>query len=158
MFRPLRRIKQALPPEECAAILRTQKRGVLSVLGDDGYPYGLPINYVYDESEQALYFHCALSGHKADAINTCDKASFCVLDEGKKEDGEWFYRFRSVIVFGRIAFVESEEEKRAVCNALCEKFGQGKDYQDAEWQKYAKNVACLRLKAEHITGKAVKEE
>ena len=102
--------------------------------------------------------HCALSGHKADAINTCDKASFCVLDEGKKEDGEWFYRFRSVIVFGRIAFVESEEEKRAVCNALCEKFGQGKDYQDAEWQKYAKNVACLRLKAEHITGKAVKEE
>ena len=74
MFRDMRRFKQQLTSEECETILRDQKRGVLAVLGDMGYPYTVPLNYVYDNG--CLYFHSALQGHKIDAIRSCDKTSF----------------------------------------------------------------------------------
>ena len=73
MFRPMRRIKQQIPEEECIKILKEEPRGVLSVLGDDGYPYGVPIDHYYDEKTGRIYFHCAKEGHKLDAIRRCDK-------------------------------------------------------------------------------------
>ncbi|MBE7009832.1 MAG: pyridoxamine 5'-phosphate oxidase family protein, partial [Ruminococcaceae bacterium] len=82
MFREMLRFKQALPREECIDILKREKRGVLSVLGDDGYPYGMPINHFYCEDDGKLYFHGGRKGHKIDALRRCDKASFCVYDEG----------------------------------------------------------------------------
>ena len=103
MFRKIRRFKQEMPAEECRELLKTQVRGVLSLLGADGYPYGLPIDYWYNEADGKLYFHGAKEGHKIDAIRACDKASFCIHDEGVRMDGEWPLHFRSVIVFGRIA-------------------------------------------------------
>ena len=68
MFRKMRRFKQQLTAEECVAILKREKRGVLSVIGDDGYPYGMPLDHYYDEGSGKLYFHCAKAGHKLDAI------------------------------------------------------------------------------------------
>ena len=103
MFRTMRRFKQELTREECLAVLRSQPRGVLSLLGENGYPYGLPIDYWYNETDGKLYFHGAKEGHKIDAIRACDKASFCVHDEGQRVAGEWPLHFCSVIVFGRIA-------------------------------------------------------
>ena len=84
MFRTMRRFKQELTREECLAVLRSQPRGVLSLLGENGYPYGLPIDYWYNETDGKLYFHGAKEGHKIDAIRACDKASFCVHDEGQR--------------------------------------------------------------------------
>ena len=78
MFRPLRRIKQQLTQEECISVLKNEVRGVLSVLGDNDYPYGLPINYWYSEEENKIYFHGSREGHKIDSIKNCDKVSFCV--------------------------------------------------------------------------------
>ena len=78
MFRTMRRFKQELTREECLAVLRSQPRGVLSLLGENGYPYGLPIDYWYNETDGKLYFHGAKEGHKIDAIRACDKASFCI--------------------------------------------------------------------------------
>ena len=49
MFRELVRIKQRMPMEDCIELLKNETRGVLSVLGDDDYPYGAPINHYYDE-------------------------------------------------------------------------------------------------------------
>ena len=80
--------------------------------GDDGYPYGLPINYWYDEENEHIYFHSGKRGHKVDAISTNDKVSFCVFDKGYKKDGEWALNIKSVIVFGRMSIVE--DEKRAL--------------------------------------------
>ncbi|HAM68201.1 MAG TPA: 5-nitroimidazole antibiotic resistance protein, partial [Ruminococcus sp.] len=57
MFRKLARIKQQLDDAECIRILTEEKRGVLSVLGDDGYPYGMPLNHYYDPADGRLYFH-----------------------------------------------------------------------------------------------------
>ena len=78
MFREMRRFKQKISTEDCVRLLNDQKRGVLSMIGDDGYPYGIPMDHLYSESENKLYFHCAKVGHKIDAIQACDKVSYCV--------------------------------------------------------------------------------
>lgn len=82
MFRGMRRFKQQISKEECIHVLKEQPRGVLSVLGDNGYPYGLPLDHWYSEKDDKLYFHCAKEGHKLDAVRECDKVSYCVMDEG----------------------------------------------------------------------------
>ena len=85
MFRPMRRWKQQLSDEDCATLLKNTPRGILSVLGENGYPYGIPMNHWYCEADGKLYFHGAKTGHKIDAISQCDKVSYCVYDEGYRE-------------------------------------------------------------------------
>ena len=77
MFREMRRKKQELSKEECIDILQSAKTAVLGVVGDDGYPYTVPINFVY--ANDKIYFHGAKNGHKIDAINKCNKVSLCVV-------------------------------------------------------------------------------
>ena len=89
----MRRFKQAASEQECQDLLQSAWRGVLSVLGDGGYPYGMPLNFVYDDGK--IYFHCAVEGHKIDALRACPKASFCVLSEPAKNPGEWWNCFTS---------------------------------------------------------------
>lgn len=158
MFRKMRRFKQELPAEECLALLKTQVRGVLSLLGEDGYPYGLPMDYWYNEADGKIYFHGAGEGHKIDAIRACDKASFCVQDEGQRVDGEWPLHFRSVIVFGRMAPVTDEAAVQLVCRELCRKFTPDDSYFQQEYIAAKDRVLCLALTPEHITGKRVKEQ
>ncbi len=157
MFRKMRRFKQELPAEECCELLKTQVRGVLSLLGEDGYPYGLPIDYWYNEEDGKLYFHGAKEGHKIDAIRACDKASFCIRDEGWREEGEWPLHFRSVIVFGRIAPVTDKAMAERICRELCRKFTPDDAYFQQEYAGAKDRVLCLALTPEHITGKRIKE-
>ena len=82
MFREMRRKKQQLSLEECQEILNNEVRGVLSVNGDNGYPFGIPINYKYSTTENKIYFHGAKKGHKIDAIKMNDKVSFTVFEKG----------------------------------------------------------------------------
>ena len=128
MFRKMRRFKQQITDAECIEVLKGAKRGVLSVIGDDGYPYGLPVSHWYNEADGKIYFHGAKSGHKLDAIKACDKVSFCVMDEGYREEGDWALNIKSVIIFGKIRFFSYEEEPekvREICKANLEKIGQG---------------------------------
>ena len=101
MFREMVRKKQQLTKEEAIELLKKEPRGVLSLLGDDGYPYGVPIDHWYNPEDGKLYFHCGKRGHKIDAIRSCDKASFCVCDEGYRKEGDWALNIKSVIVFGK---------------------------------------------------------
>lgn len=118
MFRPMRRFKQQISEEECIRILKTEKRGVLSMLGDDGYPYGIPLNHWYNPGDGKLYFHGAKTGHKIDAIRKSDKVSYCVYDAGYRRDGEWALNVNSVIVFGRISPITDEGKARMICEQL----------------------------------------
>lgn len=164
----MRRFKQELSQEECKQILGEQKRGVLSLVGDGGYPYGIPMSYLYCEEEGKIYFHGAKEGHKIDAIKNGassdsdarggTKASFCVMTDGKAEPGEWALNFKSVIVFGTIRLVDDEENARKICTALVQKFTDDQDYLQKELKNALPRVQCLELTIEHLSGKRVKEE
>jgi hypothetical protein len=153
----MRRFKQQISEEECIRVLREQPRGVLSMIGDDGYPYGIPLDHWYSEKENKLYFHCAKVGHKIDAITACDKVSYCVMDEGFRRCGEWALNINSVVVFGRIRIVEDEEKKREICTNLIRKFTDDEEYLQKELANAFPRVNCLELSIEHMTGKLVNE-
>ena len=157
MFRQMNRKKQQLPDEECIEILKTELRGVLSVNGDDGYPYGLPINHYYCEDDGKIYFHGAREGHKIDAIKACDKVSYCVMDEGFRKEGEWALNIRSVIVFGRVEFVEDQEEIRRISALLARKFTDDEAYIEKEIETYSAATLMFALVPEYMTGKLVNE-
>ena len=157
MFRDIVRKKQALSLDECKEILKAEPRGVLSLIGDGGYPYGVPINYYYCEEDGHIYFHSGKTGHKVDAINNCSKASFCVYDRGYREDGGWALNIKSVIVFGRIRFVEDFDEAMEICRKLCYKFTDDVEYIEKEIRNFGGNTLCFKLIPEHITGKRINE-
>lgn len=157
MFRELARKKQALSKERIGQILETEKRGVLSVLGDNGYPYGLPINYWYCPEKGSLYFHSGKKGHKVDALAENEKVSFCVYDAGYRNEGEWALNISSVIVFGKMRVVSDPEEAKKIYKKLSLKFTDDEEYIDAEIRKLASATVCYELQPEHITGKIVNE-
>ena len=157
MFREMRRFKQQLSDEKCIQILKEQPRGVLSMMGDNGYPYGIPLDHWYSEKDNVLYFHSAKVGHKLDAISACDKVSYCVMDEGYRKEGEWALNINSVVVFGRISIVADEDKKREICINLSRKFTDDKEYIQKELDSAFSRVCCLGLTIEHMTGKLVNE-
>jgi nitroimidazol reductase NimA-like FMN-containing flavoprotein (pyridoxamine 5'-phosphate oxidase superfamily) len=157
MFREMTRKKQSLEMEQIVQILKNEKRGVLSVCGENGYPYGLPINYWYNEENGYLYFHSGKSGHKVDALSQNNKVSFCVYDQGYKKDGEWALNISSVIIFGKIYVVEDYDKAVEAFRKLSLKFTSDIEYIDSEIQKLAKATLCYELRPEHITGKLVNE-
>ena len=124
-FREMRRKRQQLSNEESIAILEKATAGTLALLGDDDYPYAVPISYVYHEGK--LYFHSALAGHKVDAIRKCDKASFCVIEQDDVQPKKYTTFFRSVIAFGRIHIIEDEAEKLSTARMLGDRYNPNDD-------------------------------
>ncbi len=157
MFREMLRKKQQLPLDECREILKNELRGVLSVLGDDGYPYGMPLDHYYCEEDGKIYFHSGKKGHRTDAMKRYDKASYCVYDKGFREDGDWALHIKSVIVFGRIEFIEDQETIYRICAELSRKFTVDEAYIAREIEKSGPGTMLFALVPEHISGKIVKE-
>ena len=157
MFREVARKKQALNKEECDRILRETKRGVLSLLGEDEYPYGLPLNHYYNEEKKRFYFHCGKVGYKIDCMKVRSKASFCIYDDGTEVENDWALIFKSVIVFGKITFVEEEEEIRRIARLLSLKFNDDEEFIQEDIEKYIHATAMFYLQIEHMTGKIVTE-
>lgn len=153
MFRELRRKKQALSKDDCTAILNRGTSGVLALSGDDGYPYAVPISYVYDGEN--LYFHCAKSGHKLDAICRNSKASFCVIYQDQIVPEEYTTYFRSVIVFGKIRVLEDDREKQAAIEKLARKYAPDDTMENrqAAIKKEWKPLCTLKMIPAHISGK-----
>ncbi len=151
-FREMRRIRQQLSEEENISILNKSTSGTLALMGDNGYPYAVPISYVYAEGR--LYFHSALNGHKVDAIRKCDKASFCVIDKDEVHSEKYTTFFRSVIAFGRIHIIDDETEKLATARMLGNRYNPN---QEEALQKELENglsrMLMIRFDIEHLTGK-----
>lgn len=157
MFRDVVRKKQKITDEECIDILRNEKRGVLSVIGDEGYPYGMPLNHFYNDEDGKIYFHSGKTGHKVDSMRNCTKASFCVYDSGFRNEGEWAFNIKSVIVFGRIEFIDDYDKAMDISRRLSRKFTDDEEYIENEVSKYGRNTLIFALVPEHITGKIVNE-
>ncbi|MBQ8556901.1 MAG: pyridoxamine 5'-phosphate oxidase family protein [Clostridia bacterium] len=157
MFRDLARKNKQISTAECIDALKTQTRGVLCVQGDDGYPYGSPMNHFYNEDDGCIYFHCGKAGHRLDALRSCDKVSFCVYEQGTREAGEWAWKVRSVIVFGRVAVLDNWDMIVDISTRLSHKFTQDEEYIRQEIEKSGPGTLILRLTPEHMCGKLVTE-
>lgn len=148
----MRRQRQQLPRQECMRILNKATYGTLALMGDGGYPYSLPVSYVYSDGK--LYFHSALEGHKIDAIRRLDKASFSVVDQDEVHPREYTTYYRSVICFGRIRIVEDEQEKMSATRLLGNRYNPNDDAAlEAEIQKSYRKMCIIELSIEHLTGK-----
>ena len=159
MFRTMRRFKQQISEEECIRILQEEKRGILSMHGENGYPYGIPMNHWYNPENGKLYFHCAKTGHKLDAIRKNDKVSYCVYDQGFLKDGDWALNIRSVVVFCRARIVDDAEDdlRRRIAVGLCRKFTDDEAFLQKELVNAMPRAAFLELTPDHMTGKLVNE-
>ncbi len=151
-FREMRRKRQQLSQEETLSILQHATAGTLALLGDDDYPYAVPISYVYADGR--LYFHTALSGHKVDAIRRHSKASFCVIDKDEIHGKEYTTYFRSVIAFGRIRIIEDTDEKLRTARMLGDRYNPNDEESlQKELDKSLAHMAMICLDIEHLTGK-----
>ena len=147
----MRRKRQSLSTEECVAILERMPNGTLALYGDDGYPYAVPVSYVYADGK--IYFHSAMQGHKVDAVRRNGNVSFCVVEQDDVKPAEFTTYFRSVIVFGKARILTDEDEKR---NALClpaDKYSHGEAGMEAEIAKGFNKLLMVEITVEHITGK-----
>ena len=153
MFREMRRKKQILTEEESREILNRGTSGVLALLGDDDYPYAVPVSYVYCDSK--IFFHGAKSGHKIDAIRKCDKASFCVIDKDDVIPEEYTTYFRSAIAFGKIRMMEDEMEMRKAIELLAKKYypGSSIDERNIEIDREWEPLCMIEFSIEHLSGK-----
>ncbi len=155
-FRVMRRKRQQLSDAESIEILKRATSGTLALLGDGGYPYAVPISYVYEEGK--LYFHSAKEGHKVDAIRSCDKTSFCVIDKDDVHPEKYTTFFRSVIAFGRIHIVEDENEKLHIARMLGNRYNPNQDEAlQKEIEHGIARMLAIRFDIEHMTGKEAVE-
>lgn len=152
MFRQMRRKKQVLTKEDCELVLERGTSGVLAVQGDGGYPYAVPLSYVYTGGK--IVFHCAKQGLKLDAIAQNDKVSFCVIDLDDIQPERYTTYFRSVIAFGRARVLEEEAEKRAAIEALAAKYTpDDPEGRKQEIEREYRALCVVAIEIDHLSGK-----
>jgi len=155
-MREMRRKNQALTREENLAILKKNTAGVLSVLGEDEYPYGVPLSYTYIDNK--IIFHGAKSGHKIDAIKKHNKASFCVIDQDIVIPERNSTNYKSVIAFGKMHLIEDENEKANWLRELTYKYSPV--YQENNEKEIVLEmpyVSVMILEIEYLSGKEAKK-
>jgi nitroimidazol reductase NimA-like FMN-containing flavoprotein (pyridoxamine 5'-phosphate oxidase superfamily) len=156
MFREMRRKGQLLSEAETIEILQTCTSGVLAVIGDDDYPYAVPLSYTYKDGK--LFFHSAKAGHKLESILKNNKVSFCIIKTDNVIQKTFTTHFRSVIVFGRARILTEDSEKKYALECLIEKYSP--DYITEGQSEIMRNwnrVCVAEVKIEHMTGKAAIE-
>lgn len=154
MFREMRRKKQLLSMEETEAIMMKGTSGVLALAkGDEGYPYAVPVSYVYTDGK--IYFHCAKAGHKLDAIRQEEKVSFCVIEEDQIVAEEFTTYFKSVIAFGRARILEEPAEIRQAIVTLADKYSGNMpvERRDQEINGSQGKFVMVEITIDHMTGK-----
>lgn len=153
MFRKMRREKQSLSQNECEQILYRATSGVLALFGNDGYPYAVPMSFVFDNGK--LYFHSAKTGYKIEAIKKHTQASFCVIAQDNIVPEEYTTYYQSVIAFGKMNIIEDETKKYSAIEKLTCKYAPFDTLQNRQdiIQKEWNSLCMLEMYVEHLTGK-----
>lgn len=151
MFREMRRKKQKLTEKQCLAILKRAKTATLALAGDEGYPYSVPVNFVYEDGK--IYFHGAKEGHKIDAIKNSPKVSMSIIDQEDVIEEELTTYFRSIIIFGKARILEDDNEIYQAVEALGLKYCDDEIAVEKEIQREWKALCCVEITIEHLTGK-----
>ena len=137
MFRKMRRYRQQICQEDCLKILREEGRGVLAMIGEDGYPYAIPLDFLYNEGNGRIYFHCAMQGFK--------------------REGDWSWNVRSLVIFGRVREISDSMMIEEQVRALGMKYYPTREGVELEMKKSLSRVCLLELTIDHMTGKLVNE-
>ncbi|MBW5389875.1 pyridoxamine 5'-phosphate oxidase family protein [Brachyspira hampsonii] len=153
MFREMIRKKQQLSYNQNIEVLDKCSSGVLAVIGDDDYPYAVPLSYVYYDNK--IFFHASKIGHKLDSIKNNNKVSFCVIEKDDVKPKEYTTYYRSVIVFGRAFISEDEKEKRDAIEKLALKYYPNdiKSNRDNIINREYNALCIIKLNIEFMTGK-----
>ena len=157
-FRPLRRTKRAISNEAAMNLLENERRGVLAVNGDGGYPFAFPINYIYDRKENKIFFHGAKSGHKVDALKKDDKVCFTVYGNEFRKEGEWAPYVQSVVVYGRCRLVDEALVTFSRVREIGMKYYPTEKDVDEEVTRDLPAVQIYEISIEHICGKQIQEK
>lgn len=158
MFRPLRRETRAIPDADAKKLLARERRGVLAVNGDDGYPFAVPVNYLYDEEAGKIYIHGAKTGHKVDALKRCDKVCFTVYGNEHTVPGEeWAPYVQSAIAFGHCALIDDYEQAATKIGRMAAKYYPNAEMVGEELAKSGKGMLLYEITIEHLTGKQIQE-
>lgn len=157
MFREMRRKNQLMSIEDTVAVMNRCTSGVLACMGDDDYPYSVPINYVYYKDK--IYFHSAKAGHKIDSLINNPKVSFAVIDKDTIVSEEYTSYFRSVIAFGKARILEDDtQEWLDAFTALVEKYSGNRPEKEKRKEiEGCKRAYIMAIDVDHITGKEAKE-
>ncbi len=158
MFRELRRQKNKIDLAAAQSLLQTERRGVLAVNGDDGYPYAIPLNFFYDKDAGKIYFHGARAGYKVDALRTCDKVCFTVYGHETIKKESWAPYLQSVVVFGRCHLMEDGTDAMAALRKIALKYYPSEELVEEGIAKSGSVVQLFEIEIEHLCGKEVKEK
>lgn len=158
MFRPILKKKNALSDDVILKILKEERRGVLAINGDVGYPYAIPINFFYDEINNKIYFHSARIGYKTELLNKDDKVCFTVYGNEIIKDEAWAPYMSSVVVFGKCKPILDDDETVNVLRKFALKYYPNSDMVDKEIEKSHNNVLMFEISIDYMTGKQVQEK
>lgn len=155
MFREIRLKDRVVSDDKAIEIIKKGSYGVLSTTGEDGYPYGVPLNYTYFDN--CICFHCAQEGHKLDNILFNDKVSFCVVTKSDVLGNEFDTDYESAIAFGKATVITSDSEKRDILLSVLNKYAAGYLKAGNNYlKKYWDETKVIKVKIEHLKGKAHK--
>ena len=158
MFRPLRRTKNAISEEAARKLLKTEKRGIFAVNGDDGYPFAIPVDYYYDELAGKIYFHGAKTGHKVDALKKNDKVCFTVYGNEHYVEGDWAPYLQSVVVFGRCRLIMDGQTTEEELRRLALRYYPSAEAVEEEIAKDIQAAQLYEITIEHMCGKQIHEK
>ncbi len=158
MFRPIRRTKRELSQEDTMQLIQQEKRGILAVNGDEGYPFAIPINYLYEPESEKIYFHGAKAGHKVDALRKSDKVCFTVFGNEHRKEGEWAPYVQSAVVFGRCKLIEDADLTLDKVRKLAQRYYPSQEEIEAEIARDITAAQLYEISIEHMSGKQIKEK
>ena len=154
MFREMRRIKQALSQDECTEVLKNEPRGVLSLIEENGYPYGIPMDHWYCEEDGKLYFHCAKEGRKLDILNSNPNVCISFVTDVSPVQEKYTTLYKSAVVKGKAVEITDKNEKKEGLKAITEKFAP--DFMnifDERAEQKLSVTSVWKVEMEEITGK-----
>lgn len=157
MNRSMRRKERQMNQESTFELLERGEYGVLSSVDEDGQPYGVPVNYVFD-GKDSIYFHCAQEGHKLDNLRSNPRVSFTIVGNHQIMDWMFSTAYESVILFGTAQEVEGDEKYQGL-KMLAQKFSPNyMDEFEKDIEKAMIPTIVFRIKILQITGKERKYE
>jgi len=152
MFKKMIKNNRETSRDEIDKVLAKCDYGVLATVGEDGYPYSLPLSYVYING--AIYFHGAKKGHKLDNIQNNSKVSFNVVTDTDVIEDKFTTSFNSVVIFGEAELIESDEKYMALLGII-EKYSKGYVPEGKAYIERAKDhCSVVKINITHITGKS----